>query len=341
MNSGGRRSALILAMALAAGTAVCAPGTAFADGSPAAEQLFRDGRAAFKKGDFERARTMFAESQRLDPAAGTLLNLALAEEKLGKLALAWEHSGAALEGFAASDDRIAVAKKLHEDLDKRVARLTLTNAAPFPQGTKVLVDGTELSPASLGVALPQDPGPHRVVVRAPDHKDREYSLTIAERASQTQALELGEVVETQAAPPPPPTTVLPATTSTSAPGPVDDGPDTARTVGWVLTAAGGVGLVVGGITGLMTISRKSTADQHCDPNTCDSDGYDASQEGHTLATVSTVAFVAGAALAVGGVSILLFAPKSQTRGETALPSSPSSTLRFGVNGLGGSLSGTF
>lgn len=338
-------------MALTLGMLVCAaPGTALADGSPAAEQLFRDGRAAMKKGDYERARTMFTESQRLDPAAGTLLNLAVAEEKLGKLASAWEHSGAALEGFAASDERIAVAKKLHEDLEGRLARLTLTTASPLPPGTKVLVDGTELSPASLGVALPQDPGPHRVVVRAPDHADREFALTLAERASRTQALELGEVIEIPATPKVP---IVPAASSTPqpapAPAPVDKEQDTSRTVGWVLTAAGGVGLVVGGITGLMTIGRKSTADSHCDAVDCDSEGYDASQQGRTLGTVSTVAFVAGAALAVGGVSILLFAPKSQTRGEMAStgpsprssPRSPASTLRFGVNGLGGSLSGTF
>ncbi|AKV04640.1 hypothetical protein AKJ09_11303 [Labilithrix luteola] len=315
-----------------------APGVAWADGSPVAEQLFRDGRAAMKKGDYERARTMFVESQRLDPAAGTLLNLALAEEKLGKLASAWEHSGTALEGFSASDDRIAVAKKLHDDLDKRVARLTLTTSAPFPAGTKVLVDGTELSMASLGVALPQDPGPHRIVVRAPDHKDREFSLTLAERAAQTQALELGEVVDT------PPLAPGPAPAAASAPPSAPErehaetGSETTRAVGWALTVAGGVGLVVGGVTGVLTIGRKNTTDEHCNTTGCDSEGFDASKEGRTLGTVSTVAFVAGAALAVGGVSILLFAPKPRARGEAV---SPASSLRLGVNGLAGSVSGTF
>jgi hypothetical protein len=56
--------------------------------SAAAEALFREGRDAAKHGDLETACADFAESQRLDPAPGTLLNLAECEEKLGRVASA-------------------------------------------------------------------------------------------------------------------------------------------------------------------------------------------------------------------------------------------------------------
>ena len=56
----------------------------------AAEWLFREGRALMKKGDFAPACAKLAESQRLDPAVGTLMNLAECEERIGRTASAWQ-----------------------------------------------------------------------------------------------------------------------------------------------------------------------------------------------------------------------------------------------------------
>lgn len=56
-----------------------------------AERLFREGREAVKRGDYAVACPKFAESQRLDPANGTLLNLALCEEGWGHAADARGH----------------------------------------------------------------------------------------------------------------------------------------------------------------------------------------------------------------------------------------------------------
>src|SRR5262249_18414147 len=57
----------------------------------AAEEAFRLGREAFQRGDFTTARDRFAESHRLDPAVGTLLNLAETELRLGDNANARRH----------------------------------------------------------------------------------------------------------------------------------------------------------------------------------------------------------------------------------------------------------
>jgi hypothetical protein len=339
-------------------SALCATlllaGAAHAEGSPAAEQFFRDGRAAFKRGEWEKARAMFAESQRLDPAPGTLVNLALAEEKLGKLASAWDHARGAQEGLPATDDRASVAKKLYEDLEARLPRLTLRSDKPLPDGTKIAIDDTELSTATLGVALPEDPGPHKIVIRAPGHKDMQMSVTLAEKQRETYTVQLGEISAT------PVTDAVPVDRSQGdrdradrdardrdkrdgdrrdAGGTQETSP--LRTLGWVLAGTGGAGLIVGGVFGALTIDKKNTVDQHCTPG-CDNPGLDASRDGKTFATVSTISFVAGGALLVGGVVLVLVAPKPERMTSTGVRAD-GRTISLGVRADGRtiSLGGTF
>src|SRR5690606_2054720 len=74
-----------LAVALLARPAAARP----ADSVAAAEQLFAEGRALLARGQLEAACARFEASLALDPAVGTLLNLALCFEERGMLASAW------------------------------------------------------------------------------------------------------------------------------------------------------------------------------------------------------------------------------------------------------------
>src|SRR6478609_8008646 len=73
-----------------------------------ADVHFRLGRDAAKRGDYELACAELTQSQLLEPAGGTLLNLGDCEEHLGHLARAWQHFVDARAQLPADDDRTKI-----------------------------------------------------------------------------------------------------------------------------------------------------------------------------------------------------------------------------------------
>jgi hypothetical protein len=251
----------------------------------AAEALFRDGRAAMQRGDYEVACAKLDESQRLDPAPGTLLNLAECEEKRGRLASAWQDYQWAAEALPAGDERVPYAKSHADALAPRLPRLVVRLASSAPEGSRVRRDDVDLGAASLGASLPVDPGKHAVVVTAPGRAARTYEVTAAEgRASE---------VTVDAGPP-------------EARAPSAETRGLGKLPGWIGIGVGGGALVLGSVTGVLAIGRARVADEHCDAaHTCDDVGLAANSDGRTFSTVSTVAFVAGALLVAGGIAWVL------------------------------------
>ncbi len=91
-------------------------------------------------------------------------------------------------------------------------------------------------------------------------------------------------------------------------------PNRRRIAGIALAAAGGLGLVVGSILGLMAKSTYDRAWIECskDPRACTAQGVRDGQTAHSQATVSTASFVAGVLLAGGGAALYFTAPKAGT-----------------------------
>ncbi len=112
-----------------------------------------------------------------------------------------------------------------------------------------------------------------------------------------------------------------------------------HTAGVVTLGVGGVALVVGSITGAMTLSTWSDAEAHCstgsEPLTCDAEGQSLSDDAHGMATVSTIAFVAGGLLVVGG-AVIFFTSANGGDGTSA-----SVAPWFGPGVGGGALRGRF
>jgi hypothetical protein len=278
-----------LTIALLAGIlfAPAVPGRALAQARDpvAAEALFRAGREAATKGDFETACSKFTESQRLDPAVGTEFNIADCEEHRGRLATAWERFTRVVGQLPPADERVAVATARAAALEKRLPRLTIALAPGAPAGVTVRRDDVDVGTASLGTALPVDPGKHVVVVRAPGRQDATTSIDLAEAEQKTLVAQPGPE---------------------GAPAPVEQGSGPLRrTIGFAAGSVGLAGLVVFAVTGGLTLAKKSTVNQHCHFNLCDQTGFDAAQSGQTLGMVSGATLIAGAVLTGAGIVLVV------------------------------------
>ena len=287
----------------------------------AAEALFTAGREAFEKGDYASACPKFEESHRLDPGAGALVNLAACREKLGQLASAWESWRQALRFLGPEDERRPSVEQRAAAIEKRVPWLEVLLEPGAPPATRVERDGVELASASLGISLPVDPGAHMIVVSAPDHKPRKYSLTLAEAERRSLRVTTGESE----------TAHRPASSQ-----PVSGAADTQarfepatrpRILPWVVAGVGAAGVVVGAVAGGLALGKKAEVKDVCtevgDGFECDQDGLDAAESGKTFATISTIGLAAGTV--VLGIGVWLIVADE--------PSRPGPT-RVGVQPLG-------
>ena len=291
----------------------------------AAEALFTEGRKAFERGDVKSACARFDESQRLDPAVGTLLNLARCKEQLGQTATAWQNYKRVIDQLQAKDERRTFAQDKVTALEKRLPKLVIQLALSAPKDARVTRDGVELGAASLGLPLPVDPGEHEMVVTAPGRMQRRWHVVVRAGETKEIAVEPGALVQSAVTIPPsalhetrPAVAVRMSPSMNDADMPQRASSSSARTLGWILGGVGAAGLATGAVTGWMTVGKKSDVDKHCDEDGgCDGIGFDAASNGATLSKVSTGAFVVGA-IGLGAGLTLLLTSKSEHAPQTAL-----------------------
>jgi hypothetical protein len=283
-----------------------------ADDAALAETLFQDARALVEKKDWEHACPKFAESQRLDPRLGTLLNLATCHEQQGKTASAWAEFGdaAVRAERAGQKERADLALERARALEKRLSRVVLSLGAPT-DGLEVWLDGRVLGAATAGSALPLDPGEHVIEVRAPGKLTWRSRLQVAPGPSST-------TVEVPPLAPAPAEgaaggAMAPAGSRPAAHAAAPGGGGTMRTAGWVLGGVGVVGIGVGAVFGVRAASLESDADDRCPERSCpDPASLELHDDARTSAHVSTIAFAAGVGALGAGVVLLLVAPDDET-----------------------------
>lgn len=276
----------------------------------AGEALFREGRALSDAGDIAGACAKFRESDRLDPAVGTTFNIADCEERLGRLARAWTLFDEVAQRLPVADKRRAVAQKRAAALEPRLPKLSVRLNANAPAGVRVVRDGVELGSASLGTALPVDPGEHVVVVSAPGREDRSFKVIVSEREIRALDVEAGNAAAVSSGEQP----KLGAS--------ADIAPDQAPrspVLGYVVGGVGVAGFIVGAVAGVLMLQKRGVVDEHCDANKqCDKEGLEATKSGKTWGVVTTAGLVTGAVGVGAGAYLILSAGSSDDRAAASV-----------------------
>jgi hypothetical protein len=276
----------------------------------AAELLFEEGKKAMDQGDFTQACAKFEESNRLDAASGTTLNLANCEERRGRVASAWERYRAAVQLLADGDRRREFAQAKVRQLEPLVPRLTIVLASAAPPDTTVSRNGKPLT-ASLGIPLPLDPGEYRVLVQAQGRRDAEYAVTLEEGELKGIEVQPGEVVKPEEQKNLKPIVIVQT----------DEGA-TERTLGYVFGGIGLASLAGTAVFGVLAYKNKQTLESDCNQKTllCETEaGRDASEQGATNALLANILGAAGA-VSLGVGAYFLF----------TAPSAPSASVEAGV-----------
>ncbi len=283
-----------------------------------AEALFRAAKEQKDKGNLAEACPKFAESHRLDPKPGTILNLALCHEAEGKTATAWADFGeaATLASRAKQGDREKFARGKAAELEQKLSYVTFTPPAELANDTSlsVSVDGKALTAAAIGTKVPLDPGDHTIEAKAAGKLPWSSNVTIAEGPSE-KTITIPSLEPEKANEPAPPPSAEPVAPPPNE-GSSSDG-SVQRLAGWIAIGVGAAGIGVGGIFGMRTLSAKDDVDAHCAGSFCDAEGLEANDRAYTSATISTIGFFAGAGVAVLGAVLLLTAP-SRTPAREAL-----------------------
>ena len=285
-------------------------GVAGAQDKATAEDLYQQGMALLKQAKWAEAAAKLEESNRIDPAPGTTVNLADCYEHMGRLASAWTLFVDAATVFSRRtppDPRADKAKARAEALYPKLARLTV-EAPEGVRGLPGLVvkrDGVEVGAAQLGTGIAVDPGTHVIEVSAPGKKPWTKDVKVEGDAAKV----------------------------TVTIGPLEDAPKGANETGgagagdgasggtgewpWQKKAALGVGaagvagLVAGAVTGGLALTKAGDLSKECsagDPHLCTVNGVALASDAKTMATVSTLGFAAGGVLAAAGIVLWIVAP---------------------------------
>ncbi|HEY8077454.1 MAG TPA: hypothetical protein VIF62_25185 [Labilithrix sp.] len=255
---------------------------------PLAQQLFDDARALLEKGNYAEACPKFAESQRLDPGGGTLLNLAWCHELQGRTATAWSefHDALAQAERDARQDREDFARQHIKDLEPKLVRIDVQVPPEVAaRNPDVMLDRSRLPSAAWGTAVPVDPGEHRVTVEA--NGVAPFAVTVdANKPGTTFPV------------------VVPSLPELVAPVPVVE--SRRSTEFWIVLGGAGALAATSVVTGLVALNANAYVKDNCDSarDFCRvSDASDAATRAKTFAWVSTITL--GAALAAVGVAFLL------------------------------------
>jgi len=349
----------VLAILTAGSLALASPASAQSpEEIKVGRQIAGEAFQAYQKNEFDKAVSMFKQARQLYPSANVIRLLGYSE-------LGLEHWEAALEALEASlestigplskDDR----KEVQDQIAKAMAHIGTITVTSKVAGAKLAVDGGEPRALPLDKPIRLLEGPHKLLVKAPDHLDAAKDLKVEGGKTIELALEPPEKPKPKPPPPPPPPPPKPERKAWV---------PHQRLVGFAAAGAG----VAAGVGALITTTQwvhwkslaKSDQDKHLaiygkgcamgDPRLCAYDITVTNREADTanhLRNASIGLGVAAGVLAATGVVFVVMAPKTKAPappadGAPPPPAAPAAsagpTVACGLaGGLGVTCSGAF
>ena len=332
---GSSASILALAVALVGTSAQAGPTAADRE---TARTLLEQGRELSDRGDLKEALKRFKAADDIMHVPTTALRVAKAQAALGLLVEARD-TLAAIQRTPPTrnepqpfNDARREGDRLDAALAPRIPSLTITvSGAAAGEEPHLTLDGVDLPAAVLGLPRVVDPGHHVIVADTPTGAG---TLEVDVKEAEQKRAELALVTKLTAT----------ATATATVDEPPENAPPAKRShaptlVTWTGVGVAGAGVIVGTITGVMAISKKSTLQKECPNDVCGT-GSDLGSA-TTLATVSDIAFAtAGVGAVVAIVTLALGHKESARPPEPATGRRVTPWLAFDRGGMGG-LRGTF
>jgi hypothetical protein len=289
-----------------------------------AQALFDQARRLMAAGNYAEACPQLEESQKLDPALGTVLNLADCYEQQGRIASAWSHFLEA-QGMARGTghlDAEDVARDRAALLATRLSNLIIeVEKSAAATGLRVTRDDAVVGNAQWGMALPTDPGMHVLRATAPGKKSWETTVRLeGDNATATVRIPVLESDATAAL-----ASMAVALPENEPPAPLADRTPTPEPWRGTRTAAvvlAGAGVVAGAVTVVEWIrfeNKKSDAQSLCpSPTMCMPANVETALadrgDEKTARAIGIGASVVGVASLAGG-AILWFWPAKENKGS--------------------------
>ncbi len=224
-----------------------------------------------------------AEVGQLTEALDMLLSIARSPKKSGE---PWQFGQARAEAAELADSLVIRIPSLS---------LKLSNIPPGDPPIKIWIDGTEMaSSVVLGAPIKLNPGAHKIVVRV-GAAERKANVNLVESKTTELTIDMAGTA--------------PVGPADDAPKPKEAPPPTVVTQTSTLTYVGfglaGAGVLVGGIAGLVTLSKASSVKEQCTDLRCPTRAHDDLSTAHTMANVSNIGFaVAGVGVGLGIIGLL-------------------------------------
>jgi hypothetical protein len=300
-----------------------------------ARSLMQEGRDLRDRGDLQAALKRFQAADGIMRVPTTGFEVARTQAALGLLIEARETIAAIRRSPAKPTDPQPFidarnrAEEFDASLAQRVPSLTIVLDGVAPGSAVVTVDGERVPAAAVGLPRKLNPGHHVVSVRAADAEgSQEVDVAEKEVKELHIALSGGKAAASSPERTGAPEATAPAE-GESASATKSHGP---TLLTWVAGGAGAAAVVVGSISGLISISTTKSLSSECPMARCTTQSARSDfNSAQTAATVSNVSFiVGGVGAAVAVVSLVI---GHRVSDSTGAPSSPPREAAAGGQGL--------